>query len=187
MPDHSVIGDVSATLTSMFTDPLSALLPAPPPIAQVHDLMGNIATDPALLTVFLYEVRRTHREEPPAAARECGPGVPPLVRITRASLALTLRYLITPWSTDRLTDQQILGPEEVDGSSSCIWGPAAVSLMHCSSRPGSSTPETTSSGGLTIDGMPRRPPEGRAARRTVRPSAGARASREGARRPVPAG
>jgi hypothetical protein len=35
--------------------------------------------------------------------------VPPEVRVRRAPLSLVLRYLITPWSNDRLTDQRILG------------------------------------------------------------------------------
>jgi hypothetical protein len=110
MADHGVIGDVSATLTATLTTALSTLLPAPTPIARVHDLTGNIPTDPPMLTVFLYEVgedptaknRPPRKESPPAALQ-------PRVRVTRAPLALTLRYLITPWSTDRLTDQQILG------------------------------------------------------------------------------
>jgi len=110
MPDHGVIGDVSSTLTAVLTDALGGLLPVPPPIAQVHDLMGNIPTDPPMLTVFLYEVGEDPTAKNRPARRESvAPAIPPRVRVSRAPLALTLRYLITPWSGDRLTDQQILG------------------------------------------------------------------------------
>jgi Pvc16 N-terminal domain len=106
MPDYGVIADVSATLTATLTDALSTLMPAPPPIAHVHDLLGTIATDPPMLTVFLYEVA----EDPTAKNRpERRETAPPNVVVRRAPLALVLRYLITPWSNDRLTDQRILG------------------------------------------------------------------------------
>ena len=106
MPNHEVIGDVSTTLTSLLTDALSSLLPAPPPIARVHDLQGPIQTDPPLMTVFLYEVI----EDPTARNRPRTRGdVPPDVALRRPPMALILRYLITPWSNDRVTDQRMLG------------------------------------------------------------------------------
>jgi hypothetical protein len=104
MSDHGVIGDVSTTLVATLTDALGALVP--PLAAQSHDLLGTIATDPPTLTVFLYEVAEDASAKNRPARREAAP---PDVRIRRAPLALILRYLITPWSGDRLTDQRILG------------------------------------------------------------------------------
>ena len=56
MPDYAIIGDVSSSLTAILTDALSTLMPAQPPLARLHDLLGNIPTDPPILTVFLYEI-----------------------------------------------------------------------------------------------------------------------------------
>ena len=106
MPDFNVIADVSLTLQTVLTDALSILLPAPAPIAQVHDLQGNIPTSPAMLTLFLFDVI----EDPSARNRtRVRDVVPPDVIIRKPPLALLLRYLMTPWSGDRLTDHQILG------------------------------------------------------------------------------
>ena len=106
MPDFNVIADVSLTLQNVLTDALSTLLPAPPPIAQVHDLTGAISQSPATLTLFLYDVA----EDPSARNRPRIRDVtPPDVTIRKPPLALMLRYLMTPWSGDRFTDHQILG------------------------------------------------------------------------------
>lgn len=106
MPDFNVIADVSLTLQNVLTDALSILLPAPPPIAQVHDLQGAISQSPATLTLFLFDVG----EDPSARNRpRVRDVVPPDVTIRKPPLALTLRYLMTPWSGDRLTDHRILG------------------------------------------------------------------------------
>ena len=106
MSDHDVIGDVSTTLAAALTDALTVLVPAPTPLALVHDLLGTIATDPPTLTIFLYEVAEDASAKNRPARREAAP---PDVRVRRAPLALILRYLITPWSKDRMTDQRILG------------------------------------------------------------------------------
>src|ERR1041384_6244819 len=106
VPDFNVIADVSLTLQNLLTDALSLLLPAPPPVAQVHDLQGSISTSPATLTLFLFDVI----EDPSARNRTRGRDVvPPDVIIRKPPLALLLRYLMTPWSPDRLTDHLILG------------------------------------------------------------------------------
>lgn len=106
MPDHTVISDVSATLAGTLTNGLSVFLPAPPPLAQVDDLLGNISLDPPTLTVFLYEIVEdpSVRNRPPLRSE-----TPPTVTLRRAPMPLILRYLITPWSNDRQTDQQMLG------------------------------------------------------------------------------
>jgi hypothetical protein len=90
----------------VLTNALSALGPPPPPIAQVHDLQGTISTNPAQLTIFLFEVG----EDPSARNRPRIRGsAPPDLTLTKPPMALLLRYLLTPWSGDRLTDHKILG------------------------------------------------------------------------------
>lgn len=104
MSDYGVIGDVSSTLTARLTDAMAALVP--PPLVQLHNLVGAIPTDPPLLTVFLYEiVEDATSKNRPRITRD----VPPNVALRKPPLALVLKYLITPWSNDRLTDQQMLG------------------------------------------------------------------------------
>jgi len=106
MADHGVLGDVSTTLRDLLTGALSTLQPQPSPVARVHDLLGTIPTDPPSLTVFLYEISEdpSAKNRPPRRV-----GAPPNWSVRPAPLALVLRYMLTPWSGDRLTDQQILG------------------------------------------------------------------------------
>ena len=104
--DFNVIRDVSKTLETVLTNGLSELTPTPPPIAVVHDLQGTISTSPAQLTLFLFEVL----EDPSARNRPHmrEPSVTEVIH-RRPPVALILRYLVTPWSGDRLTDHIILG------------------------------------------------------------------------------
>lgn len=106
MSDYDVIGDASTTLAAVLTEALSTLLPAPAPVAHVHDLLGTIPTEPPALTVFLYEIAEdpSAKNRPPRRTN-----APPDVSLQRAPLALILRYLLTPWSNHRLTDHHILG------------------------------------------------------------------------------
>jgi hypothetical protein len=105
MPDYTVIADVSNTLRSVLNTAFANLGPQPP-IAEVHDLSGNISTQPARLTLFLYEIVED------AALRNRPPEnriVAPAIEIRKPPMALALRYLATPWSGDRETDHRILG------------------------------------------------------------------------------
>jgi hypothetical protein len=106
VPDSAAIADVSATLQSVLTDAFSTLLPAPPPVAEIHDLQGNISTAPARMTIFLFEVIEdaTLRNRPPSRS-----DVPPDLAVTKPPIPLILRYLLTPWSGDPLTDHRIMG------------------------------------------------------------------------------
>jgi len=121
MPDSNVIAAVSETLQVILTDALSTLNPPPPPVAQVHDLQGAIPTNPAQLTIFLFEVG----EDPSARNRPRIRGTaPPNSTLTKPPMALLLRYLLTPWSGDRLTDHMILGRVmQVLYDSSILSGP----------------------------------------------------------------
>ncbi len=105
MPDYSVIADVSATLRTVLTDGFALLGGAPPPIAEIHDLSGTIATNPARLTIFLFDVVEdvVSRNRAPLQTHAA-----PSLAVQKPPMALLLRYLMTPWSGDRLTDQRIL-------------------------------------------------------------------------------
>lgn len=105
MPDYSVIADVSDTLRSVLTDAFTTLGPTPP-IAEVHDLSGVISTNPARLTIFLFEVVEdgTLRNRRPLQGT-----MPPSLTLQKPPMALLLRYLMTPWSGDQFTDHRILG------------------------------------------------------------------------------
>jgi hypothetical protein len=111
MPAFSVIADVSRTLETFITAGLSTLLPPPAPVAVVHDLQpGNISTNPARLTIFLFEVVEdaSQRNRPPVRIDTVPPAAPG-VQISKPPIALLLRYLMTPWSGDPFADHQILG------------------------------------------------------------------------------
>lgn len=101
-----VIADVSLTLQNVLTESLSILQPAPPPLAQVHDLETLPAPAPPTLTLFLFDICEDPSARNRARRRDV---VPPNVIIRKPPLALMLRYLLTPWSGDRLTDHRILG------------------------------------------------------------------------------
>jgi hypothetical protein len=113
VPDYSVIADVSATLQGLLTAAYQPLDPAAPPVAQISDLQGPIATDPARVTIFLFETvedpsaknRPRVRVPPPPAP----PPLPNRIYSQKPPMALLLRYMMTPWSGDRLTDHRLLG------------------------------------------------------------------------------
>lgn len=105
MPDFAVIADVSLTLQNVLTGALAVLTPAP--VAQVHDLQDPIALAPPTLTLFLFDALEDASARNRPRAR--GVAAPGSVTSTKPPMALLLRYLLTPWSPDRLTDHQILG------------------------------------------------------------------------------
>ncbi len=105
MPDFSVIADVSETLEAVLTDALSTLAPGPP-IAELHDLSGPVATNPPRVTLFLYEVVEDHTVRNRPAPRTV---TPPNLTQEKPPVPLLLRYLLTPWSGDILTDHRMLG------------------------------------------------------------------------------
>jgi hypothetical protein len=102
----AVIDAVSLTLKAVLDAALDPLLPAAnEPFAEVHDLQGTVPTNPARVTLFLYDVL----EDPSARNRPRVRGeVPPDISLRKPRVALLLRYLITPFSTSRETDQAML-------------------------------------------------------------------------------
>jgi hypothetical protein len=101
-----VISDVSTVLEQLLTDAMRTLTAPPPPIARLHDLIGTIPTAPPLLTLFLYEVCEDPSMRNRPKLREAdGNGY----RLRKPPMALILRYLLTAWGGDRITEQRMLG------------------------------------------------------------------------------
>lgn len=96
----------SGSRKRVLTDAFSTLLPAPAPVAEVHDLQGTISTTPARMTIFLFDLIEDPTVRNRAPLRDV---VPPNLTLTRTPVPLILRYLLTPWSGDRLTDHRIMG------------------------------------------------------------------------------
>ncbi len=108
MLDHNVIAAVSATLEKALSGALASAFPVPlpSPKAEIHDLQGTISTTPARLTLFLFETSEdpSARNRPPR--REINP---PSLVLHKPAMALALRYLVTPWGGDRVTEHSLLG------------------------------------------------------------------------------
>ena len=106
LPDFSVIADVSLTLQSVLTNAFQPLDPVSPPVAEISDLSGTIATSPARLTIFLFETVEdaSARNRPRVVTT-----TPPDLSRKKPPMALLLRYMMTPWSGDRVTDHRIMG------------------------------------------------------------------------------
>jgi len=103
MAGFSVIADVSVTLQRLLDAALNPLGVS----ARLHDLGAPVPTNPAILTVFLYEVSEdAASRNRPDRRRLTGPNA---IEFERAPMALLLKYLITPWSGDAATDHRILG------------------------------------------------------------------------------
>lgn len=106
MPGFGVIADVSETLRDAIDEALSTLTPLPAPQAVVHNLQTLPPTNPPTLTIFLYEItedvstrnRPMRREETPAG-----------VQLRKPPMTLLLRYLLTPFAGDVLTEQRMMG------------------------------------------------------------------------------
>jgi hypothetical protein len=106
MGDFGVIADVSTIIVETLTRALRGLSPPSSPIAELHDLSEPVTVDVPKLTVFLYEVAEdpTSRNRPPVRTQ------PPDPLVTRKPpMALLLRYLITPWGGDQVTQHRMLG------------------------------------------------------------------------------
>jgi hypothetical protein len=106
VPDYGTIAGVSATLSKVLTDALQPLDPPNPPQAVLSDLQGEIQINPARITIFLFEtVEDASARNRPAIVKNA----PPKLQIQKPPMALLLRYMLTPWSGDRLTDHRLLG------------------------------------------------------------------------------
>jgi hypothetical protein len=105
VPDFGVIAAVSETLRSVLANAVGSL-DNPPPTAEISDLRGTIQSTPARLTLFLFEVGEdpSARNKPRVRIVDA-----PKLKLAKPPMALCLRYLVTPWGGDRLTEHRLLG------------------------------------------------------------------------------
>lgn len=105
MGDFGVVADVSTIIVETLTRALEGLAPGPP-VAELNDLSEPVQIDRPKLTVFLYEIA----EDPASRNRPKVRSLPPDPPTTRKPpMALLLRYLITPWGGDQLTQHRMIG------------------------------------------------------------------------------
>ncbi|MFI9455228.1 DUF4255 domain-containing protein [Amycolatopsis sp. NPDC052450] len=105
MGDFGVVADVSAIVVDRLTRALEGLS-SERLFAELHDLSEPVQADVPKLTVFLYEIAEdpTSRNRPPVRSL---PPDPPTTR--KPPMALLLRYLVTPWGGDQLTQHRMIG------------------------------------------------------------------------------
>lgn len=106
MGDFGVVADVSSIIVDRLNQALIGLGEPGDFQAVLHDLSDQVTTPPATLTVFLYEIAEdpTSRNRPPVRSL---PPDPPTTR--KPPMALLLRYLITPWGGNQITQHQMIG------------------------------------------------------------------------------
>ena len=111
MGDYNAIADVSAMISDTLTRALRGLAPPThaPYKAILHDLSEQPKLDEPKLTVFLYEIAEdaASRNRPPVRIDPAGRSDPLVSR--KPPMALLLRYLITAWGGDQITQHQMLG------------------------------------------------------------------------------
>lgn len=106
MGDFGVVADVSSIIVGRLTRALSEITSPDPLTAVLHDLTDDVPVDSPKLTVFLYEIAEdpTSRNRPPVRSL---PPDPPTTR--KPPMALLLRYLITAWGGDQITQHRMIG------------------------------------------------------------------------------
>jgi hypothetical protein len=105
VPGPDVIASVSETLQSVLSNAVASL-DNPPPTAELSNLQGNISTNPARLTIFLFEVAEDASARNKPRVRTA---THPHIATAKPPMALVLRYLITAWGGDRATEHRLLG------------------------------------------------------------------------------
>jgi hypothetical protein len=105
MGDFGVVADVSTIIVERLNRALEGVQPEGAE-AVLNDLSGNLQFTLPTLTVFLYEIAEdpTSRNRPPVRSL---PPDPPTTR--KPPMALLLRYLITPWGGEPITQHQMIG------------------------------------------------------------------------------
>ena len=101
MPGYNVVDEVSQSLVGVLQDGLTVLGAT----VAADDLLGTPAGT-LHLTVFLFEVGEDPNSRNRPRSRELQT---PDIRISRAPVALHLRYLLTPWGGTESSRQVLLG------------------------------------------------------------------------------
>lgn len=104
MADFGVISNVSETLVDALTVALASLPSAP--IAELHNLQGTISTAPPKLAICLYEIGEDIASRNQPMRRDPQPSG---ILLAKPPMALTLKYLITPFAPHPEDEQRILG------------------------------------------------------------------------------
>ncbi|MET0415895.1 MAG: DUF4255 domain-containing protein [Actinoplanes sp.] len=109
MGDHNVISDVSEILVAVLRDAIRDLDDDQPPQAILDDLSDTVPVSPPKLTLFLYEIAEdpSVRNRPPVRIEPAGGD--PRSGSRKPPMALILRYLITAWGGDQVTQHKMLG------------------------------------------------------------------------------
>lgn len=102
MADFTVISAVSDTLRVLLNAAINANVAGGS--AAFLDV-ENLPSSPTL-TIFLFEVGEDPSARNQARVRESSP---PNMSVRKPPLTLLLRYLMTPWGGDSVTEQKILG------------------------------------------------------------------------------
>jgi hypothetical protein len=100
-----VIAAVSESLETRLSAALEPLA-TPPPVAQLHDLVTAVTSDPATVTLFLYQIVEDGSVRNRSKTTRVVDGE---VRILKQPLGLCLHYMVTAWAGDRRTEQRLLG------------------------------------------------------------------------------
>lgn len=106
MGDFGVVADVSTIIEDRLNRALQGLGSEPFPTAVLSDLIDTPQPGQPMLTIFLYEIAEdpTSRNRPPV--RSLPPNAP---TSRKPPMALLLRYLITPWGGNSVTQHQMIG------------------------------------------------------------------------------
>jgi len=109
--DFNVISDVSSILERRLDDAMQTLGVSglPPPRAVLHDLSDVIPREDARLTIFLYEIAEdTASRNRPFTRTDPADRAAPMTN-RKPPMALLLRYLLTAWGGNQVTQHQMLG------------------------------------------------------------------------------
>ena len=99
MATNDVLLNVGETLVTIIRSGVASVVPAPDVLVTTTDqIIKSRPVEPGV-TVFLYNISSNTELR----------NAPPSVGFNRPRLALDLRYLITPWSSDPGTAHQICG------------------------------------------------------------------------------
>lgn len=104
MGDYTVIGEVSTLIQRTLDAAVKTV--SGDALAKLDDLSETVSPSPPKLTIFLYEIA----EDPPSRNRphvRPDPANPQIVR--KPPMALLLRYLVTAWGVDPVTQHRMLG------------------------------------------------------------------------------
>ena len=104
MGNFGVIGDVSETIVDALTGELRTL--TPPARAELSDLSDAVPAG-LVLTVTLYEILEDACSRNRPRVKQTTTGAATVTK--KPPMALLLRYLLTPWGGDPLTEQRIVG------------------------------------------------------------------------------